>query len=519
MRTPALSTLPSAGLDRSARPAPGVTATGIGARSVLVVLTGLIGLGIGLRFATLGLQGYHHDEVITAARVIPGGFGEMLHKVRVSESTPPLYYVLAWAWSKAFGVGEVGLRSLSALFGAATVPVGYLIGGRLLGRRGGLILAALIAVNPMLIWYSQEARAYALLVFLCSLALLFLIRTLQDGRRSDLAIWAVCAALALWTHYFAVFLIVPEAILLLVFLRRRWIAGLLAVGAVVLLAAPLLPLLSAQANPAHIGWIGGTPLPERLRDTLASFAIGETGHVIGEPTRAGLALVPGLICLSAPVFVAAFGLRRERLAFLLGLGLGVSVLALAAAAALIGSDYVTERNLLPALIPLLLAVAAGFAVVDRFRLGLLATIVLCVWCVAFDVQVTRTQSLQRLDFRAAAEVLKEPRRPARAIVTWRLGADPLRFYLHRGPGRVFGGEVRVREIDVIAKASVRESRLHLPRAFHRVATIPQGRLKVVRYRSARPVEVRVKSLLRQPTGFGVSGVLFEGPHAKGLGSR
>ena len=50
----------------------------------------------------------------------------MLREVKASESNPPLYYVLAWGWAKAFGTGEVGLRSLSALFGAATVPVAYL---------------------------------------------------------------------------------------------------------------------------------------------------------------------------------------------------------------------------------------------------------------------------------------------------------------------------------------------------------------------------------------------------------
>ena len=55
----------------------------------------------------------------------------MLRSVRVSESNPPLYYVLAWGWAKAFGTGEAGLRSLSALLGAATVPVGFLIGRQL----------------------------------------------------------------------------------------------------------------------------------------------------------------------------------------------------------------------------------------------------------------------------------------------------------------------------------------------------------------------------------------------------
>ena len=69
---------------------------------------GLIALGAAVRFASLGLQSYHHDEVITAVRVIPGSFGHMLHEVKVSESNPPLYYVLAWGWAKAFGTGEVG---------------------------------------------------------------------------------------------------------------------------------------------------------------------------------------------------------------------------------------------------------------------------------------------------------------------------------------------------------------------------------------------------------------------------
>ncbi len=86
------------------------------------MLAGLIALGAAVRFATLGLQSYHHDEVITVARVIPGSFTDMLRQVKGSESNPPLYYVLAWGWAKAFGTGEVAMRSLSALFGVATVP-------------------------------------------------------------------------------------------------------------------------------------------------------------------------------------------------------------------------------------------------------------------------------------------------------------------------------------------------------------------------------------------------------------
>src|SRR6476469_3935011 len=115
------------------------------------IVAGLTVLGAALRFATLGLQSYHHDEVVTASRVLWGDFGHAMNAVGFSESAPPLYYALAWVWTQVTGTGPWGLRSLSALAGVATVPVAYLIGIELRGRRGGLMAAALGAVNPMLI--------------------------------------------------------------------------------------------------------------------------------------------------------------------------------------------------------------------------------------------------------------------------------------------------------------------------------------------------------------------------------
>ena len=117
----------------------------IAGSTVFWIAAGLVAVGVGIRFATLGLQSYHHDEVITAARVLPGSFVHMLHEVHRSESTPPLYYMVAWAWSKFFGVSEVGLRSLSALFGALTIPIAFLIGRELAGRRAGLLTMAMVA--------------------------------------------------------------------------------------------------------------------------------------------------------------------------------------------------------------------------------------------------------------------------------------------------------------------------------------------------------------------------------------
>jgi mannosyltransferase len=461
-------------------------------------------LGVAVRFASLGLQSYHHDEVITAARVIPGSFDQMLQKVKVSESNPPLYYVLTWGWAKAFGTGETGLRSLTALFGAATVPVAYFIGRELASRRAGLIAAALVAVNPMLIWYSQEARSYVLLVFFGALSLLFFARVLNTRRGSDLALWALASALALGSHYFAVFAVGIEAVWLAVALRSRWRAVLPAIGIVVAVGLALLPLIVAQENPRHIGWIDHSPLGTRLWEAGGSFLIGETGHVIAEPPRDRYALIPAVLIGIAVLLAFLRGSGRERRGTALGLVVGLGVVALAAGMALLAKDYVVERNLLPALVPLGVAAAIGFGARGVRRLGPILATVLCAYWLAFDIHVTQTPNLQRPDFRDLTEQLGPPARP-RAIVTWKLAADPARFYL-----RVYSGPHRVREVDVVSKPLVAEHPVRLPPSFRPVERIRLQRLTLTRYVSRHPREIWFHTLRDLPTGFGSNAVVIDG---------
>jgi mannosyltransferase len=475
----------------------------------LWALAALTALGIAIRFASLGVQSYHHDEVITVARVIPGSFIDMLHQIKGSESNPPLYYVLAWGWAKAFGSGEVAVRSLSAIFGAATVPLAYCAGRELASRRAGLIAAALVAVNPMLIWYSQEARSYALLVFFGAASLVFFARALRTRQGRDLALWALASALALCSHYFAVFAVAIEALWLLVALRSDWRRVLPAIGGIALVGLALLPLITSQVNPTHIGWIDSTPLSSRFFQTGISFLVGETGHVIAEPPRERYALLPAILIGVALLLVAIRGSRVERRGALLGLVVGFGVAALALVAALVGKDYVVERNLLPALVPLLVAAAIGFASDRARRLGLLLAVVLSAYWVAFDIHVTQTPNLQRPDFRSITEELGTPHVP-RAIVSWKLAADPVRFYLHDHSLRVTGGETPIREIDVISKSSVGAPE-GVPRTFRPVARVRFERLTLTRYMSNRVREIPFYVLRDVRTGFGVNAVVADGP--------
>ena len=202
---------------------------------------------------------------------------------------------------------------------------------------------------------------------------------------------------------------------------------------------------------------------------------------------------------------------RSGAAAALGLVVGLGVAALALVAALVGKDYVVERNLLPALVPLLAAAAIGFAAEGARRIGLLLAVVLCAYWVAFDIHVTQTPNLQRPDFRAITRALGSPRVP-RAIVTWKLAADPVRFYLHDKSLRIFSGETPMREIDVISKSAVGAPE-RVPPQFHPVARIRFERLTLTRYMSNRVREIPFHVLRDVRTGFGVNAVVADNPRS------
>ncbi|HYZ82061.1 MAG TPA: glycosyltransferase family 39 protein, partial [Solirubrobacteraceae bacterium] len=105
------------------------------------------------RLPTLGQQSYWLDEGYTV-RLLRMSFSGMLHAIPRTESTPPLYYALAWGWTRIFGDAESGLRSLSALAGIATAPVAWAIARRLAGPRAAAIAGLLVAVSPLLVWFS-----------------------------------------------------------------------------------------------------------------------------------------------------------------------------------------------------------------------------------------------------------------------------------------------------------------------------------------------------------------------------
>lgn len=505
---------------RAGDPRAGSGRLAIAGSTVFWIGAGLVAAGVAIRFATLGLQSYHHDEVITAARVLPGSFGHMLHEVRLSESTPPLYYIFAWEWSRHFGLDEVGLRSLSALFGALTIPVAFLIGRELAGKRAGLMTMAMVALNPMLIWYSQEARAYALAVLLCAASLFFFLRFRRTGSPVDIALWWASSALAITSHYFAAFPIAIETGWLLVRHIRRpavWaaVAGVAAAG------LALLPLAMHQANPNHIDWIGHLAVWDRLEDSGGSFLIGETGRVIGAVgPRQKYTVVP-LILIGLLLGLGLLrGRSREWRVAAIGIVIGLGSVTLALFAAAAGRDYVLARNLLPALLPLIAAVGVIATFARARRLGVTLIAALCVYWLAFDVYVDATPDLQRPNWREVARTVRPAVRP-RVMVTWTLGVAPLEFYLRDGTTRANSGPFVVPEVDVVTKSSATRFADPLAARFPGTEVTDLGRFTVTRYIAPHPIPLGMRLLRHLRTGFLTNAVMIGGgPQvAPGSGGR
>ena len=483
--------------------------------SGLAVL-GLTAAAALLRFPTLDAKSFWVDEVVTVT-LVRRDFGSMLSAIPDSESTPPAYYVLAWLWAQVFGIGEVGLRSLSALLGTALVPIAYLAGRRLVSPRVGVVAAALVAVNPLLVWYSQEARAYMLLALLGGVSLLLFLHCLDEPGPGALAAWAAVAAVAIATHYFAAFLVVPEALWLLARHRRRlpvWLATA-AVGACGLALLPL--ALQQLENPR---WIAESGLPGRLAQIPAIFLIGfEVPLPLAFAVAAAAAITAGI----GVWLLLRRTARDTRRRGLIAAAIGLTVVAIPAVLALVDLDYIVYKNVIVAVLPLALAVSVGFTAERAGRLGTGAMAVLLGLSAAVAVATLWEPKYHREDWRRAADAIGAAEGPRALVVTPLDGALPLELYLGATRRLDPGSDVLVSEIDLIGGARRPLGSIAGPTtprpptppapdpAFTAVERQEAEHFTLIRYRSAEPRPVSVARLRALALDDGRSAVLTQAP--------
>ena len=452
----------------------------------LVAITAVAAL---LRFSTLNVQSFDHDEAVTAILVLHPTLTGTLAAVAHLERNPPLYYVLAWGWSKALGTAQDDLRLLSAIFGTLTVPAAFLAARQLCSRRAGLIAAALVATNPFLIWYSQEARSYALMVMFATIGLFVFARARRAPTVTNLALWALTSALALLSHYFAVFAIVPEGILLVATTRprARAVAALAATTGVALALAPLAAVQQSGRSASPFASVG---IAERAWQIPVHFAASVEPPILGGGAVGILQITCGVCVLSFAAAAIAilwrFGNGRERAGAMVALVVALAAFAIPILLALNGFDFVNARNMIASLVPLLVAAGIAFGSVRAGRLGICATALACSLFVVVSAAVNLAPRMERPDWRAAAQAIG-PAPSSGMVITPPLGQVPISYYLGASRFKFGTRPIRVRNLDLLSKGLSSAP----PAGFSPVgeSRVAQGRFWLRRFRSHRPEPV------------------------------
>jgi hypothetical protein len=408
-----------------------------------LALGAILAVAAALRFGYLSARGWWFDETFTLG-VVDLDVRGVVDYVLQREGSPPLYFVLTALWARVAGSSEAGLRSLTATFGLASVWLAYAAAARLASVRAGLVAAALAAVNPMLVWFSLDARVYALLVLVGGWSFLAFARALEAPRAATFAEWALASALALWTHYFAIFPVAAEALWLLRRhpRRRALYASLLALGVA---GAGLVPFMLAAASGVNSAWTAGRDWRVRLASVPPEFLLGF------QPPRP--ILLGPLAMLIPAVALWLLAIRaddRERRAALTAGGIAAVSLSVPALLMLVPEfDIFLTRYLSAATVPVLVVLAAGLGARRAGRAGLVTVGAACVLGVAIDVGTAHVSKFEHEDWRGAARALAPADVVRVLVVTPPRGFVPLRWY-RPGLEDVPDGDVDASEIVLVA---------------------------------------------------------------------
>jgi mannosyltransferase len=348
-----------------------------------------VAIGVVLRWWPRGALWLDEAQSVSFAqlplRAIPGALRH--------DGAPPAYYILLHGWIAVFGDSDTSVRWMSAVLSTATLVLVALWVRRRWGNTAGLVAAGLLAVNPFAIRYGAETRMYALVMLEVVIGAIVVEWAWRRPTLPRLATLAGLSALLLYTHYWAIYLLLATAGGLVLAARRgrrsarRLTAAVLA-GFVLWL--PWVPTFLYQSQHTGTPWAAAASLPAGLQ--------------VFWPNLGG----PNLV-------MAAFGLAML-VAFLVGATVdraprrgpttswslafaGVATVALGVGGAILSSSAVSTRYLAVA-VPLVVVVAGlGIATLaPNRRWTALAIVGVCgLWLATVDVASPRTPAARVVD--------------------------------------------------------------------------------------------------------------------------
>lgn len=383
-----------------------------------VILSAIFLAGAWLRLTLLDRQSLWFDEADVVVRAQQSLLDVLRTFVRPGENGP-LYNLLLHFWIQVFGPSETSVRMPSAIAGLLAIPVMYVVGWRTLGRRAGLFAAGLLAISPYDVWYSQEAKMYAIAVLLTLVSTACFIEALTGNKRRWWAGYVIVTTLAFYFHVTTVLIFVAQSAFFVVTWPHwpgRHRAWLISIGALTLPYVPIalwaLRVVLGGANT----WQPKVTLWQMTQIEATKFAVNRAKDLVTEArgTRVyGLAAVLGVLTTG----LAGWGSdhrsikvdRRWVVFFILLVVLPILMFYVIT----FKQPLFNDRYLIMALPFYLLLVAAGLRGLEARAWPL--AMVLCVALIAYAWMplrdINRSNLSQKEDWRSAYEYVVQRAEP------------------------------------------------------------------------------------------------------------
>lgn len=181
----------------------------------LIFLIGIILFGFFLRIINLGAEPFWGDEILSLdiTRTYLYDIKGLFEYLKAVEIHPSLYYLMQNFWIRMFGISEFSIRLLSVIFGVGVIILGYYAGKTLFkSEKIGLTAAFIIAILPMQIELSQDARPYIIFCFFGLASLIFLWIYLEEKNKLYVFLFSLTSIAGLYLHYSYIFILVPVSI-------------------------------------------------------------------------------------------------------------------------------------------------------------------------------------------------------------------------------------------------------------------------------------------------------------------
>lgn len=360
----------------------------------------VLAIGAYLRLTGLGAQSLWFDEADIVMRA-QRSWSHTFETFTAAGENGPLYNVLLAAWVRIAGSSEAAVRFPSAVAGALSLPAMYLLGRRLAGRQVGLIAAGLLAVNPYHIWYSQEAKMYAIVTLLAILSALLLVEALDGNDRRLWAAYVVVTTAMFYTHVATVLVFAAQVVFVALTYRKwhgRWRSILIAAACLTVPYIPIALWALKVVGGDVTTWHADIGLIEALKTVGIHFATFRSEPEV--EYRAGWLYF--LIALAGVVWLLLNRRSRPVGILLVGLAL-IPVIGLYVVS--LRNSVFSDRYIIVALPAYLLLCAVALATLGRTRLGTVAGIIVATLLVSYTwvpvADVNRSDIAQKEDWRGA----------------------------------------------------------------------------------------------------------------------